>query len=1313
MPRQIVTFTTLPNGVAPNGNLRLSVFVSPFLQPDGGGETTLAQFPDWLDWPSQALGFDVQFGSGLSAAATRVGPAPRSDLWTSLFSGDAQVGHPVLATASGIAVQATSDGPMFRTYDTRFLHRWLREAYVDAATTSPEEFPSRSYWREVGPIADLASSLQDDWEASEENGEGSLAGALAPQALAVAAADEVRGAFDALRAFHRPFSKDPLRRRTAEELRFDVHEVLTALSRYPVVMRLLGLVVDLEVAPPDVLGSTTVQVLPSWTPNSIGVETVLVPGAAGSPRLATRCFIGTSPAKFHALPRTSGAELATDGSGMLPFDDTERYEVIQIDHDGAAIRSYNFAEQLIRHTKTATDDTADGYSLPALSSLGFAVARVGRGEVTTAAFVDGAAKNQAVLTGTADVILDAEDVTRGYAIDVWDSASGRWRSLGERIGTYAFANPDKPITLSGIADEGWISTSAARPVDDGADDPLPRLPETLFQWYGWSLAANRPGKSIDLDGTVRQIDNQAGPQWPFAANFEAAPGSLPRLRFGTAYRLRARAVDLAGNRVSRADAGAEHATPEAVYGRFDPIISPEVVPQAPLTEGESAQRLVIRSNFNSPMLAASGRHTFPPKAAEPMVEAHGVFDKSTGVIDTSGYGTIQALDGGTIDKIGKPDPNAPGGFYVGGTSATTPYLPDLLSRGAVLRGLPGASDPVRVSFGYTEGVKWPGANPFLLRLIEGSGTPTWDKGKRLLTVKLPKADVATARISSYLLSADGDVDRLGLLRWLEEASVDADTLEEFRELAADGRHWMVTPWRELTFVHAVRQPLLRPRYGSLTPARELGRTFVTLSDAGLEVSRKSTVTLDVVARWTEMLDPLSEPGPLTANGNARPFQVQVPLAADAADETKLAISGRHEFGDTKYRRISYSAIATSRFGEYFAQRLRGITLTSGPLLVHQPVTDDGDNLGGMVEGSETVTASDRTRTYQRGVDYTVDYLAGTLTPTPQSPLAGQTVDVGFIAPPITRKAASPVVLDIANAARPDAPKVLYAIPTFGWSGSVNRDATRFESRRAGMGLRVYLDRPWFSSGDGERLGVVIWSGSGAPSDAQKAFVSDWALDPLYLSAATAAGPTVEAFTLADATRTSGLSLAELPGVGSLHVAGHAVAYDNERRLWYADLVVDAGKSYFPFVRLALARYQPVSVADAHLSRVVRADFVQLAPDRAVTVTRAKSNSRDVTVTVAGVGYTKAAKTAGRSLIEVSVEQRRANTDLAIAQELGWEELAGSAVALSASAGPGGSTVWTGSVTLPPGSAGNARLLIKEFELFGTARRPVYADAIVI
>ena len=44
--------------------------------------------------------------------------------------------------------------------------------------------------------------------------------------------------------------------------------------------------------------------------------------------------------------------------------------------------------------------------------------------------------------------------------------------------------------------------------------------------------------------------------------------------------------------------------------------------------------------------------------------------------------------------------------------------------------------------------------------------------------------------------------------------------------------------------------------------------------------------------------------------------------------------------------------------------------------------------------------------------------------------------------------------------------MLYVVPTFKWVESGD-GLTR---ERVGRGLRVYLDRPWYSSGDGELLG---------------------------------------------------------------------------------------------------------------------------------------------------------------------------------------------------------------------------------------------------
>src|SRR5438034_1436801 len=297
------------------------------------------------------------------------------------------------------------------------------------------------------------------------------------------------------------------------------------------------------------------------------------------------------------------------------------------------------------------------------------------------------------------------------------------------------------------------------------------------------------------------------------------------------------------------------------------------------------------------------------------------------------------------------------------------------------------------------------------------------------------------------------------------------------------------------------------------------------------------------------------------------------------------------------------------------------------ITLHPPVTDDGVNWGGVVEGSETVTASDRTKRYVRGTDYAMDYAAGKLTPL--AALDGKTANITFIAPPIVRRTAAAATLDVPSTARPAAPKLLYLIPTFGWTSGASADGTQWTSARKGGGLRAYMERPWFSSGDGEQLGVVIWTGASPMPERVKPFASDWGEDPLYKSAPTTPAPTVGAFTLAVPHPATTFSLEELgTGLSSFDVAGHAVGYDAERRLWYADLEMNAGASYFPFVRLALARYQPHSVDNAHLSRVVLADFVQLTANRSATLTRASGKSDTLSVAVRGQSYQKRNRAAG-------------------------------------------------------------------------------------
>ena len=67
-----------------------------------------------------------------------------------------------------------------------------------------------------------------------------------------------------------------------------------------------------------------------------------------------------------------------------------------------------------------------------------------------------------------------------------------------------------------------------------------------------------------------------------------------------------------------------------------------------------------------------------------------------------------------------------------------------------------------------------------------------------------------------------------------------------------------------------------------------------------------------------------------------------------------------------------------------------------------------------------------------------------------------------------------MIVEVPASARPVAPEIAYVIPTFGWQRQTQTNLKR--SVRFGGGLRVYLERPWCSSGEGELLGVTLYEG---------------------------------------------------------------------------------------------------------------------------------------------------------------------------------------------------------------------------------------------
>src|SRR5215469_11118239 len=171
-------------------------------------------------------------------------------------------------------------------------------------------------------------------------------------------------------------------------------------------------------------------------------------------------------------------------------------------------------------------------------------------------------------------------------------------------------------------------------------------------------------------------------------------------------------------------------------------------------------------------------------------------------------------------------------------------------------------------------------------------------------------------------------------------------------------------------------------------------------------------------------------------------------------------------------------------------------------------------------------------------------------------------------------------------------------------------------------LRVWLERPWYLSGEDELLGVILTGENGifGSSDLRRQYTSLWGKDPIRNSGElTAPVPRPRDFAGDGLVVRDRLTLAEFGQPGrhpGVTVVGHPVQFSNDRNLWYADIDVDPGEASWPFLRLALARFQPWSVDGAELSPVAIVDFVQLTNDRTASVVR--PDAYTVAVTVSGI-----------------------------------------------------------------------------------------------
>lgn len=1300
MQRQTLLWTLLPNGRVGN-RLRVTAFLSPRLDSNEPAKSKLAGWSDFWNaekghWPAiaAALKFSVSFDGGAQKVPCQsMSSGPDPVLWGKIFRADTYVkpfaftdlskrmivsfpaavlGFAVEGVYASLAGQGGTELPSLIDQGSNSL-RPLIDAlqYFDQREDGIE--------KQVRGLMEQARRTESSARQGRVFDHTKLTGmppALAPFVAAHLFYNRPKPA--ALTKYHRKPGAATLAEvpNRPDIPKTDFHMMIAGMSDWPNILRAMGLAIDLEFDLPAGTAATGRLRFDPFAPSPFAPYTVAAPYAW------TRYRLGAS--SFMAAPRND-----TDmEEGYLRLEDKERFFLSTIDIDGTTLKTINTARNVHRSLRQRfrTPVTPTRGGLPTVRSAGLQILRVNRGQRTAQRLVAVQELNNRIAANDPGTEYYVDDLLRGYRVDIRDDAVGKWFSLCERIARYIVPADGSAIEFT---EEGYVKGASATSSSDGTPDDI-YLHEELFAWEGWSLVAPRPGKTIVQDFHEYKADGKGrkaktgGREYAefnrnldeyrdhrqritFETDFHAKANSLPRLRFGRSYAVRARTVDLAGNGLPPNDSNEAHLA-KGKYLRFDPIIAPVLLPLTPFAEGESLERMVIRSDVGLTPEDYRGqgyvvdlltgkwysyakenvRWLAPPKASQLSAEFHGMFDVAMGSGDASviqkafniaareqgtfldpkiinidtGLRTI-AADGiaivtpptvpvpttqfppdpwGAIPappagvKYWRPgDPLSPGQYVVHNTpKLLLPYLPDPIARGVTFRGLPKAPNgggAGQLQFSglpdssgnvsmVTFGGSWPVITPFRLQIIEGDGEPKWDESGQMLTVFLPKALKVDILFSSFLRKDGNGADDIQLMRLFEIAP--AAKRADIQRLAEMGSHWMLTPWRTLTLVHAVQKPLEEPKptdqFQAYKQPNGIGETFAAVRGSiGAHVA--STGKIDILAKWDEPVDRIGEPEPRRIDGKAHvvDFEIGEEFVGFYTDNVQLPIPSKpdhavakkesrniykHEFGDTKYRKVDYYLKGTTRFREYFP-----ISLFRDP--VNRPEHDD-----------ETDSEKLKRRMHRIG-------------------------------PKVTR--------EIYNSARPATPMIRYIIPTFGWPEEERAERSVL-SKRCGNGLRVLIERPWYSSGDGELLGVVLQQTGGAllnlSNDVLRDLTTRWGKDPIWGSANMASLPSPSSFANADKVGTN-LSIVEREGV-KVDVVGYPVEFDKDRGLWFSDIEINAGNTYNPFIRLALCRYQPKSISDCHLSPIVRPPFAQLLPDRVTAVVIDSGDDKKIRVIVSGI-----------------------------------------------------------------------------------------------
>lgn len=1139
--------------------------------------------------------------------------------------------------------------------------------------------------------------------------------------------------FAQFRSFHK-LSKEP-RITAAIKLKkpeFEFHDIMAVVNNYPQLLRKFGMVLDFQIPYTTEIPSTgTIHVIPVSLELTDTSSTISSPPVAyeitqtgfyiadKSDSIFKRGFVKINTDEFSVIQVDADgiamkannlaenkvhqiAKFFEDKSNLLfnnKINLSKTPTVKQLNMEGLTISPSALISKKIEIVEPPEDE-----GLPAMRSCGIAITKNGMAEHIFSRFKNNAGLQDHLLKAAPlhsefkikipINILYTSDLIQGYRMDIaYENEPEKWYSLHQRKDQYTWYNEsNQPNIVTGIEpDEGYIELALAEDTDD-PDDVF--VSETLARWEGWSLSVRKPGYAIndseeyelksketvkhDFVHSDKVKENRKyafDPDLEFKINAQSniVAGTLPKLRFGKDYRVRIRAVDLAGNSVSvthQSEEPGETIRKNIRYMRFEPLSSPIVLVGNQLKDGEFLERMVIRSNFDStpkeyehkfPVDSQvfdeySQRYLLPPKNSQAMAETHGMFEKAfsnnpaaakeiydlitshEGLYKQEKENTEKVYQPSEVEIIYLPDPMAAGvAFFVAEGVAHThtqdfkPRMFGFFTNDEI--------SPSNTNVDIPE--TWYKAGHIRIRLEEGEIGSKWEPSQRTLTVFLPKGYRTRLKFSTFW--REKDFKELSAIWGMVKEKSPAN-LSELEQLARTGQHWMLSPSRELELVHAVQQPVIEPVIQALIPERDFGDTTADINTRFL-LHGESTEKVEFQAKWSEPSDDgisltikeiqrtnsipdiiVSYVDDLITKGTiptfpkleikANPKLVFQPNRSFQRRSTadfrvnpqpeSVRVNNLFKIQATSYERVQKDKLAapknlTNRL-KFEIQESRFNFLKHIELRIDPLTHNFGDTRHRWVDYK--IVASSRYR----------DYFAKILR---------QYKDLST-----ARESKWVEKINILSTARPKIPEIDYIIPTFEWHKTQDQNTIRHQ--RLGGGLRVFLKRPWFSTGDDEMLGIVLpATPSKAPSIAKivqgyTGYLTHWGIDPLHNSTPPdLLSPAPQDFRMNPVFDDN----VQYPDMANAYanVVAYPVLFDEERQQWFCDLAINTKNMYFPFIKLALARYQPHSVRkgneDVCLSPVVMADMMQLMPDRTSVIQFKKEDvNSKFNVTVTGVIY---------------------------------------------------------------------------------------------